>query len=76
LAGLSLDLPTDLPADNGNFPFVPQAIDPVLQVRLDLAQALWEAGQTQTARLLAEEVAEQARGQLQSMAREWLTSHA
>lgn len=76
LAGLSLDLPTDLPADNGNFPFAPQAIDPVLQVRLDLAQALWEAGQTQTARLLAEEVAEQARGQLQSMAREWLASHA
>lgn len=76
LAGLSLDLPSDLPAADGNFPFAPPTIDPVLQVRLELAQALWEAGQTQTARVLAEEVAEQARGQLQSVAREWLASHA
>jgi FimV-like protein len=45
-------------------------------VRLELAQALWEAGQPHTARALAEEVAEQAQGLLQQQARAWLAARA
>lgn len=71
-AGLSLELNDTSPTAGGHFPFDPGTHDPALQVRLELAQALWEAGQPHTARALAEEVAEQAHGRLQQQAREWL----
>ena len=75
-AGLSLDL-TDTPAvTGGHFPFDPGADQPALRVRLELAQALWEAGQPHTARALAEDVAEQAHSALQQQAREWLAARA
>lgn len=75
-AGLSLDLPAAAPATGGNFPFDNLPPDPALTVRLELAQALWDAGQPHTARALAEEVEEQAQGSLQQQAREWLAARA
>jgi FimV-like protein len=71
-----LDL-TDPPASvGGHFPFDPGADHPAWRVRLELAQALWEAGQPHTARALVEDVAEQAHGALQQQAREWLAARA
>jgi pilus assembly protein FimV len=75
-AGLSLDLSDHPPAADGNFPFANRPQDVALGVRLELAQALWEAGQLHTARALAEEVLEQSQGRLQQQAREWLAGHA
>ena len=75
-AGLSLELTDTAPATGGPFPFDSGTDDPALQVRLELAQALWEAGQPHTARALAEEVAEQAQGLLQQQARAWLAARA
>lgn len=68
-AGLSLDLP---PADTANAALDADPQHNNLQIRLELAQALWEVGQPHTARALAEEVAEQACGELQQQARTWL----
>lgn len=73
-AGLSLDLPQDPPTAGGHFPFDLTPEDPALTVRFELAQALWDAGQPHTARVLAEEVVEQARGALQQAVRHWLAS--
>ena len=75
-AGLSLDLPDTVPPPGGHFPFDNTPQDLALTVRLELAQALWEAGQTHTARALAEEVVEQAQGPLLQQAREWLAARA
>ena len=75
-AGLSLELTDTAPTKGGPFPFDSGTDDPALQVRLELAQALWEAGQPHTARALAEEVAEQAQGRLQQQARTWLAARA
>jgi FimV-like protein len=75
-AGLSLDLSDPPPAADGNFPFAHNPQDTALGVRLELAQALWEAGQLHTARALAEEVLEQSQGRLQQQAREWLAGRA
>ena len=75
-AGLSLELSDTAPLPEGNFPFDNSEQDVALTVRLELAQALWEAGQPHTARALAEEVSEQARGRLQQQAREWLAGRA
>ena len=75
-AGLSLDLPDYPPAADGNFPFANSPQDVALGVRLELAEALWEAGQPHTARALAEEVLEQSQGRLQQQARESLAGHA
>ena len=73
-AGLSLEL-SDTPGAAGHpFPFDPGADPIALQVRLELAQALWDAGQPHTARALAEDVAEQAQGPLQQQARQWLAA--
>lgn len=74
-AGISLDLSAP-PSSDGNFPFNSSPQDVALGVRLELAQALWEAGQVHTARALAEEVLEQSQGRLQQQAREWLAGHA
>jgi FimV-like protein len=75
-AGLSLELPSTSPAPEGPFPFDPATDNPALSVRLELAQALWEAGQPHTARALAEDVAEQAQGPLQQQARAWIAARA
>ena len=74
--GLSLELTDTAPATGGQFPFDSGTDHPTLQVRLELAQALWEAGQPHTARALAEDVAEQAQGLLQQQARAWLAARA
>ena len=75
-AGLSLEL-TDKPAPTGgSFPFDPSVDHPAMRVRLELAQALWDAGHSHTARSLAEDVAKQAHGSLQQKAREWLAARA
>lgn len=75
-AGLSLELSDPAASTEGHFPFDHTPPDPALTVRLELAQALWEAGQPHTARALAEDVAEQAYGRLQQQAREWLAARA
>ncbi len=72
-AGLSLELSDTSPPD-GQFPFDPATDNPALRVRLELAQALWEAGQPHTARALAEDVVEQGQGPLQQQARAWLAA--
>ena len=69
--GLSLDLPSH--PDQADAPVLQSTSSP-LQVRFELAQALWEVGQQHTARALAEEVVEQAHGDLQQQARSWLAS--
>lgn len=66
LAGLSLDL-DDPPA--------PDLGDPHA-VRWALAQALWQQGQTQTARVLAREVMNAAPASLAQAARHWLDQRA
>ncbi len=75
-AGLSLELSDTSAAPAGQFPFDPATDNPALRVRLELAQALWEAGQPHTARALAEDVVEQAQGALQQQARAWLAARA
>jgi pilus assembly protein FimV len=73
-AGISLDLPQDLPPASGQFPFDAEPVDPALTVRFELAQTLWAAGQPHTARALAEEVVAQAHGPFQQAAHRWLAS--
>lgn len=75
-AGLSLELTDTTSVPGGVFPFDQAADQPALQVRFELAQALWEAGQPHTARALAEDVVEQAHGVLQQQARAWLVARA
>ncbi len=75
-AGLSLELTDTTSVPGGVFPFDQAADQPALQVRFELAQALWEAGQPHTARALAEDVVEQAHGLLQQQARAWLVARA
>lgn len=43
-----------------------------LEVRLQLAQELWDLGQHHTSRALAEEIVAEAQGELQERARQWL----
>ncbi|NDF45998.1 MAG: hypothetical protein EB125_10025, partial [Betaproteobacteria bacterium] len=42
------------------------------QVRMDLAEELWKLGQLHTSRALMEEVANEASGEIQAQARQWL----
>lgn len=42
------------------------------QVRMDLAEELWKLGQLHTSRALMEEVANEASGDIQAQARQWL----
>ncbi len=42
------------------------------QVRIDLAEELWKLGQLHTSRALMEEVANEASGEIQAQARQWL----
>lgn len=59
IPNISLDL-NDSSADN---PF---------QVRMDLADELWKLGQLHTSRALMEEVAQEASGEVQERAKQWL----
>ena len=43
-----------------------------LQVRMDLAQELWDLGQLHTSRALMEEVMHEANGDMQAKAKQWL----
>jgi len=43
-----------------------------LQVRMDLAQELWDLGQLHTSRALMEEVLHEANGDMQAKAKQWL----
>ncbi len=43
-----------------------------LQVRMDLAQELWDLGQLHTSRALMEEVLHEASGDMQAKAKQWL----
>ena len=47
-----------------------------LRIRFELAQELWRLGQENTSRTLAQEVAEQATGELQMQAQRWLAERA
>lgn len=46
--------------------------DDAFQVRMDLAQELWQLGQLHTSRALMEEVAHEAKGEVQARAKQWL----
>ena len=45
------------------------------EVRLNLAEELWDMGQHNTARALAEEVVREASGDIQRKAQRWLNQH-
>ena len=47
-----------------------------LQVRMDLAEELWKLGQLHTSRALMEEVAQEASGELQAKALQWLAERS
>ena len=47
-----------------------------LEVRLQLAQELWDLGQHHTSRALAEEIVAEASGELQERARQWLAQRS
>lgn len=47
-----------------------------LEVRLELAQQLWDLGQHHTSRALVEEVIAEAQGELQERARQWLAQRS
>ena len=47
-----------------------------LDVRLQLAQELWDLGQHHTSRALVEEIVTEARGELQERARQWLAQRS
>ena len=47
-----------------------------LEVRLELAQQLWDLGQHHTSRALVEEVIAEAQGELQDRARQWLAQRS
>lgn len=51
----------------------PTTPDNPFQVRMDLAQELWQLGQLHTSRALMEEVANEAKGEVQARAKQWLT---
>jgi pilus assembly protein FimV len=70
LAGLSLELGSPPQASEGLASQDPHA------VRLDLARALWQQGQTKTARVLAREVMNSAPPALAQAARSWLDDRA
>ena len=57
------DIPLNLDPGNSNGPF---------QVRIDLADELWNLGQLPTSRALMEEVAHEASGETQARALQWL----
>jgi FimV-like protein len=47
-----------------------------LQVRMDLAEELWKLGQLHTSRALMEEVAQEASGEVQAKALQWLAERS
>ena len=67
MAGISLDLPGAETGLSANERF---------ELRWDLVQALWDRGLTQTARVLARELQDQATPEWSQRAQQWLDERA